>query len=267
MRALQTPSRNTSHSDVFLEQDPFQSLNCLNLKPSSHLSSSEDKFPFLPLFISLLAKTADFGGQRCSPRRDMCVVAGAGGLWTWVRPVASLGRCRDGAATMLSKEGQCPCPEGSHQCPRRRFAGHRVIFGPLVGWQQDGTPISSAPFLQAHMRNKRKFFPFMFFDFCALVSTFLWQELVGIYHGWHLAPGLPAVCVLSCLLTGSALPTPGSVQKTSSHPQKLTWVPLAGGRGVTMAAVSVFPLPRWDTAASWVPSSPCYLAGPLGPAL
>lgn len=31
----------------------------------------------------------------------MCVVAGAGGLWTWVKPVASLGRYHDGAATML----------------------------------------------------------------------------------------------------------------------------------------------------------------------
>lgn len=129
-----------------------------------------------------------------------------------------------------SKEGQCLCPEGSHQCLWQRFTGHWVIFGPMVGWQQDGAPVSSsAPFLQAHMWNKRKFFPFMFFDFCASVSTFLWRELVGIYHGWHLAPGLPAVCVLRCSLTGSALPTPGSVQKTSSHPQKLAWVLLAGG--------------------------------------
>ena len=89
MRALQTPSINTSHPRVFLEQDPFQRLNCPNLKPSAHLSSSEDKFPFLLPFISLLAETADFWGQGHSPRRDVCAVAGAGRLWTGVRPAAS----------------------------------------------------------------------------------------------------------------------------------------------------------------------------------
>lgn len=47
----------------------------------------------------------------------------------------------------------------------------------------------SAPFLQAQTLDKGKFFPLMLFDCCALVSTFLWRELVGICFGWHLALG------------------------------------------------------------------------------
>lgn len=72
MRALQTSSITTSHPRVFLEQDPFQRLYCPNLKPSSHLSSPEDKFPFLLPFISLLLRLQIFRDRDGLPA-GMCV--------------------------------------------------------------------------------------------------------------------------------------------------------------------------------------------------
>lgn len=85
VRALQTPSINTLYPCIFLEQDPFQRLNCSNLKPPS-LSSSH----FLPPFLCLLAETADLMG-----RRQIC--CGCGHQWS----VASLWKCWDIGATML----------------------------------------------------------------------------------------------------------------------------------------------------------------------
>lgn len=51
---------------------PFSEVKLL--KPSSHLSS-EDKFPFLPLVTSWLAKATGFWGQGHSLCRDVCAVA------------------------------------------------------------------------------------------------------------------------------------------------------------------------------------------------
>lgn len=65
-------------------------------------------------------------------------------------------------------------------------------------WQEGKSVCSSVPFLQTQMVNKRKFFPSVFFDFHASVSTFLWWELFGLCCSWHLSPG----CLCLELLAG-----------------------------------------------------------------
>lgn len=181
MRALQTPSINTSYPCVFLEQDPFQRLNCSNLKPPS-LSSFWDKIPFFLPFICLLAEAADLGGQGHSPCRDVCAVA-VGTSETCSFLVKMLGRSCHGAAVRweaVPAPGLPPAVEfrwmpGYFWCHSGVAAGKRC---PLFSSISPGTNV-----------NKRKFFPLVFFDFRASASTFLWWELFGICRSWHLSPG------------------------------------------------------------------------------
>lgn len=86
--------------------------------------------------------------------------------------------------------------------------------------------------------------------------------------GWHLPQLAPRPWAPSCLcfelLTGGVWSShmgfcsPRLASKRpvilKSSPGSRSWV--ARSLAVTMAAVSVFPLPRWDTAVSWVLSSP-----------
>ena len=131
---------------------------------------------------------------------------------------------------MLVQGGKLALPRG---LPASPVPAAEVRWMPGYFWSRGGAAAGqcywgkgvcfSPPFLQARRLNKRKFFPLMFFDFCASVSTCLWWEPVGICHSWHLAPGLLAVCVLSCSLAGSGLPTlgfaaldwPANIQRSS----------------------------------------------------
>lgn len=64
----------------------------------------------------------------------------------------------------------------------------------------------------------------MLFDCCALVSTFLRRELVGICLGWLLALGSRLLVFFP-----HWVPQPSTRQHTSSDAQKLSQVPLVGG--------------------------------------
>lgn len=88
----------------------------------------------------------------------------------------------------------------------------------------------SAPFLQAQMLNKRKFFPLMFFDFLCLG-----EHIPVAGAGWHLPQLAPRPWAPGCLcfelLAGGVWSshTGFCSPRLASNPQKLAWVPLVGG--------------------------------------
>lgn len=115
--------------------------------------------------------------------RNVCAVAGDPCTFL----VKMLGRgCHDAGVRWEA----VPAP-GLPQTPslQQSLSGCQVIIGATVGWQGGKGVLSSALFLQTQMVNKRKFFPLVFFDFHASVSTFLWWELFGICCSWHLSAG------------------------------------------------------------------------------